>query len=111
VVVDIMIAALLMTNPARPTPTGPACTPGRELSTCETQLFQNAVMWRGRALTGRARWEGCQEKLAIRTSSAAETLSPCPPPPAPPGLDWGALLGTTAGALLMGVVVGVMVAK
>lgn len=103
-VADTVIALMLAATVAN----GPACKPDQPLTPCEAQIFTDAVMWKKRALKTRARFEGCAEKLAIVTSSAAASLAPCPPPP---GLDWSMMIGTTAGSLLLGLVFGVIIAK
>ena len=106
-VADTVIAVMLAAAVAN----GPACKPDQPLTPCEAQIFTDAVMWKKRALTVRAKYEGCAEKLAIVTSSAAASLAPCPQPQPPPGFDWSVMIGTTAGSLLLGLVFGVIIAK
>ncbi|MBH05169.1 MAG: hypothetical protein CMJ20_02490 [Phycisphaeraceae bacterium] len=89
---------------------GPACKPDQPLTPCEAQIFTDAVVWKKRALKTRARFEGCAEKLEVITSSAAASLAPCPQPP-PPRVDWSLVIGTTGGGVLLGVVLGVLLAK
>jgi len=105
-VADTVIALMLAAAVAN----GPACKPDQPLTSCEAQIFTDAVVWKKRALTVRAKFEGCAEKLAIVTSSAAASLAPCPQPP-PPGIDWSIMIGATAGSLLLGLVFGVIIAK
>ena len=106
-VADTLIAVMRAAAVAN----GPACKPDQALTPCEAQIFTDAIVWKKRALKTRARLDGCAEKLAIVTSSAADTLAPCPPPPPPAAWDWSLVFGTAGGGLLVGVVLGVLVAK
>ena len=105
-VADTVIAVMLAAAVA----SGPACKPDQPLTACENQIFTDAIMWKNRALKTRVRFEGCSEKLEVITSSAAASLAPCPQPELP-GLDWALMIGATGGGVLLGVVLGVLVAK
>ena len=107
-VADTLITLMIATATATTTPPI-ACAPGRSLTPCESQIMKDASLWRERALVTRERYTGCAEKLAIRSSSVAETLAPCTPPP--PAIDWGTLIGTTGGSLLIGAILGVILTR
>lgn len=105
-VADTVIAVMLAAAVAN----GPACKPDQPLTACENQIFTDAVMWKNRALKTRIRFEGCAEKLEVITSSAAASLAPCPQPELP-RVDWSLMIGTAGGGVLLGVVLGVLLAK
>ena len=105
-VADTVIAVMLAAAVAN----GPACKPDQPLTACENQIFTDAVMWKNRALKTRIRFEGCAEKLEVITSSAAASLAPCPQPELP-RVDWLLTIGTAGGGVLLGVVLGVLLAK
>tara|TARA_Y100001938_G_scaffold134824_1_gene195750 strand:- start:457 stop:783 length:327 start_codon:yes stop_codon:yes gene_type:complete len=103
-VAETVIAMMITATATTAAPN--ACKPGRPLTACEAQIFDDAVLWKRRAHVTRARLEGCEEKNAIRTASVAQILAPCPPckSEAP---QIGAMITTGAGALALGLLLGI----
>ena len=77
------------------------CNPGA-LNECETALYDAATTWEGRARIARVRAENCEEKLAVRTSTAIAVITVTAPPVAPtePGRIWPYLSAAGAGFIL-----------
>ena len=50
------------------------CGGPREMTVCESELYDAGVTWEGRARETRANLEGCMEKLRVRTSTVVNNL-------------------------------------
>lgn len=99
-----IVAALVLSATVS---TAPACEPGRPLTPCEAQILTDAQVWRKRAHVTRVRFEGCAEKLAIRSSSVAQTLMPCPKTEQGAD-DYERVTIFAVGSLLLGLVFGLI---
>jgi hypothetical protein len=51
-----------------------ACGGPRQMTVCESELYQAGITWEGRAQEGRAILRGCMDKLRVRTSTVINQL-------------------------------------
>ena len=88
-----------------------ACGGPREMTVCESELYDAGVVWEGRAQEGRVRLAGCLDRLRVRTSTVINRLV-IPPTPATSATSWRdlALIATVTGisGLGLGVILGVL---
>tara|TARA_A100001391_G_scaffold204653_3_gene201129 strand:- start:18891 stop:19250 length:360 start_codon:yes stop_codon:yes gene_type:complete len=56
------------------------CDPDRAFTRCEKELYDAGIIWESRAEQARESFNGCMDKLAVRTSTVINKLV-LPPPP------------------------------
>lgn len=80
-----------------------ACGGPREMTVCESELYDAGVTWEGRARETRVSLEGCMEKLRVRTSTVVNSIV-IPPFPEISSKDWkqDALVLSVVGTLGLG---------
>ena len=76
------------------------CDPDRAFTRCEKELYDAGIIWESRAEQARESYNGCMDKLAVRTSTVVNNIV-LPPPPAVTenSSKWEIALYTGAGAL------------
>jgi len=85
-----------------------ACGGPRELTVCESELYQAGIVWEGRAHETRAKLRGCLNKLKVRTSTVIDNIV-VPPLPAPPTThEWLIIGGGVALGFVLGAALGVI---
>lgn len=91
-----------------------ACGGPRELTVCESELYDAGVTWEGRARESRFMLEGCMKKLKIRTSTVVNNLV-IPPYPVDKSQSWKhdvVIFGAVGGfGLGVGVLLGVLLSQ
>ncbi len=91
-----------------------ACGGPREMTVCESELYDAGITWEGRARESRAMLQGCMEKLRVRTSTVINSLV-IPPYPVNKDASWKddlVLVSTSAGfGLGLGVLLGLLLTR
>ena len=90
-----------------------ACGGPRQMTVCESELYQAGVTWEGRAKEGRAILRGCMEKLRVRTSTVINQLIIPSVEPVETSLIDQITLMTVVGAsgLGLGVIIGLLLSR
>ena len=102
-----LAAAILSCLPAHAVAQS-ACGGPRELTVCESELYQAGVTWEGRARETRAKLNGCLDKLKVRTSTVINNLV-VPPPPVPQNTpEWLIIAGSVTLGFVLGATLGVL---
>jgi len=109
---ELMLIGVLAALPASAIAQS-ACGGPRQMTICEAELYDAGVTWEGRAREVRIKFEGCLEKLKVRTSTVIKTLVPDPLPEIEPTWRHDAVLLSVAGfsGLGLGVVLGVLLGR
>lgn len=89
-----------------------ACGGPREMTVCESELYDAGVTWEGRARESRAILRGCMEKLRVRTSTVINHLVVPPRGTEPTWRHDVTLMGLTGlTGLGLGVILGVLLTR
>ena len=89
-----------------------ACGGPREMTICESELYDAGVTWEGRARESREMFKGCMEKLRVRTSTVINHLVVPPPGTEPTWKHDATLMGLTGlTGLGLGVILGVLLTR